>query len=205
MIEQALRSFCEARHRKLTVIAGTFVVGLVLVLPLVDVIRAGHDEKETLLAELDSAKTVAAGLEGVERRVKEKLAELDLQEKRTVDDESMPALRDKLVDLAKETACSVRRITVAGVSSRAWKPGENPIGPAETKQTEATSPFKLEWRPVSISLTGSSANLRSLLERVSAAGMLVHAKSMEIYPSSPTRQTLTLDLELWYYTLAKRG
>lgn len=205
MIEQGLRSFCEARHRKLIVIAGTFAVGLVLVLPLVDVIRAGHDEKETLLAELDSAKTVAAGLKGVERRVKEKLAELNLQEKRTVDDESMPALRDKLVDLAKETACSVRRITVGGVSSRAWKPGENPIGPAETKQTEATSLFKLEWRPVSISLTGSSANLRSMLERVSAAGMLVHAKSMEIYPSSPTRQTLTLDLELWYYTLAKRG
>ena len=50
MIEQTLRRFCESKHRKLIVIAGTFVVGLVLVLPLVDVIRAGRDEKEALLA-----------------------------------------------------------------------------------------------------------------------------------------------------------
>jgi hypothetical protein len=205
MIEQALRTFCEARHRWLIVIAGTFVVGLVLVLPLVDVIRAGHDEKETLITELDSAKTVASELEGFEARVKEKLAELDVQEARTVDDESMPALREKLVDLAKETACSIRRISVGAASSRPWTPGENPIGPVETKQNETNSAFKLEWRPVSISLSGTSSSLRSMLERVSDSGMLVHAKSFEMYPTSPTRQTLTLDLELWYYTLAKRG
>jgi hypothetical protein len=205
MIEQALRSFCEARHRALIVIAGTFTVGLVLVLPLVDVIRAGHTEKEALLAELDSAKTVAAGLAKFESQVKDKLAELEVQEARTVDAASMPALRDKLVDLAKETTCSVRRISVGAASSRAWSPGQNPIGPADPKQTESPSPFKLEWRPVSLSLTGSSSSLRSMLERVGASGMLVHAKSFEMYPSSPTRQTLTLDLELWYYTLARRN
>jgi hypothetical protein len=204
MIEQALRSFCEARHRTLIVIAGTFVVGLVLVLPLVDVIRAGHTEKEALLTELDSAKTVAAGLEKFEARVKEKLAELAVEEARTVNDETMPALREKLVDLAKETDCSVRRITVGAVSSRPWSPGDNPIGPPDTRKAETSATFKLEWRPVSISLTGASSNLRTMLERVNESNMLVHAKSFEMYPSSPTRQTLTLDLELWYYTLAKR-
>ena len=40
MIEQTLRRFCESKHRKLIVIAGTFVVGLVLVMPLVDVLLA---------------------------------------------------------------------------------------------------------------------------------------------------------------------
>ena len=205
MIEQALRTFCEAKHRTLIVIAGTFLVGLVLVLPLVDVIRAGHAEKETLFAELDSAKAVAAELESFESQVKEKLAQLEQQEARTVDDESMPAMREKLVDLAKETGCSVRRITVGEVGTRPWKPGENPVAPAQTKPTEPQSPFKLEWRPISISLGGTSGSLRSMLERVGTSGMLVHAKSFEMYPSSPTRQTLTLDLELWYYTLAKRS
>jgi hypothetical protein len=117
----------------------------------------------------------------------------------------MPALRDELVGFAKDTACSVRRITVGGASSRAWTPGEDPIGPSEAKQAETTSPFKLEWRPVNLSLTGTSASLRSMLERVSTSGKLAHAKSFEMYPSSPTRQTLTLDLELWYYTLARRN
>ena len=205
MIEQALRTFCEAKHRTLIVIAGTFLVGLVLVLPLVDVIRAGHAEKEVLLTELDSAKIVAAKFESFETQVKEKLAQLEQQEARTVDDESMPAMREKLVDLAKETGCSVRRITVGGVGTRLWNPGENPTVPAQTKPIDPHSPFKLGWRPISISLTGTSGSLRSMLERVAASGMLVHAKSFEMYPSSPTRQTLTLDLELWYYTLARRS
>ena len=63
MIEQTLRRFCESPHRGLIVIAGTFIVGLVLVLPLVDVYRAGHNDKTALLAELDSARSVAAELE----------------------------------------------------------------------------------------------------------------------------------------------
>jgi len=203
MIEQALRSFCEARHRTLIVIAGTFVVGLVLVLPLVDVLRAGHDEKEALLTELDSAKNVAVGLEVFETRVNEKLTELSEQEARTVDDESMPALREKLVDLAKETGCSIRRITVGTASARNWAPGQDPIAQVEPKLTDTPTLFKLEWRPISLSLSGTSSSLRTMLERASTSGMLLHAKSFEMYPSSPTRQTLTLDLELWYYTLTK--
>ncbi|MFO0791159.1 MAG: hypothetical protein U0805_16990 [Pirellulales bacterium] len=208
MIEQALRRFCELKHRKLIVIAGTFIVGLVLVMPLVDAIRAGRDEQESLLAELDSARSVAAEIQGFETRVGEKLTQLKEIEDRTVDDESMPALRGKLVDLAKETGCSIRRLNVGTMSSRAWKPGDSPlIATSDKKAAEpASGPnFQLEWRPVSISLSGTSASLRSMVERVAATGMLMHTKSLEMYPSSPTRQTLTLDMELWYFTLARKG
>ena len=205
MIEHALRSFCEAKHRTLIVIAGTFMVGLVLVLPLVDVLREGHDEKEALLAELDSARQVAAGLKGFESRVTQKLAELEVLQARTVDDESLPVLRGKLVDLAKETGCNIRRLSVGSMSSRPWAPGDDPIRPHDAKQNETSSAFQLEWRPVSISLSGPSASLRSMLDRVNASGMLMHAKSLEMYPSSPSRQSLTLDLELWYFTLARRS
>jgi hypothetical protein len=44
-----------------------------------------------------------------------------------------------------------------------------------------------------------------MLERVGSSGMLMHAKTLDMYPSSPTRQTLTLDMELWYFTLARKG
>jgi hypothetical protein len=205
MIEQALRAFCEAKHRTLIVIAGTFVVGLVMVLPLVDVISAGHDEKEALTAELDSAKTVAVGLKEFEARVAEKLAELKVFEDRTVTHESMATLRERLVDLAKDTRCSIRRINVGTVATRPWKPGENPIGPAEVKQGEAGTPFQLEWRPVSISLSGSSGDLRNMLDRIEALNMLMHAKDFQMYPTGPNRQSLTLDLELWYFTLVRRS
>jgi hypothetical protein len=206
MIEQALRRFCESKHRTLIVIAGTFVVGLLLVLPLVDVYCAGNNEKEALIEELASAEQVAAALPKLESRAAEKLAQLEAFERRTVDEASMPVLRGKLVDLAKEAGCSIRRLNVGAASSRAWKPGDNPIAATgDPKTSESKSGFLLEWRPVSLSLSGTSANLRNMVERIAAAGMLMHTKSFEMYPSSPTRQSLTLDLELWYYTLARRG
>jgi hypothetical protein len=208
MIEPALRKFCESRHRKLIVIAGTFIVGLVLILPLVDLLRAGRDEKEGLLAELDSARNVAAEMKEFEVRVAEKVAQLKGFEARTVDDESMPALRGKLVDLAKETGCSIRRLNVAGASSRAWKPGENPFAQVPDRKVGDVATganYQLEWRPVTISLTGTSTSLRGMVERVAASGMLMHTKSLEMYPSSPNRQNLTLDMELWYYTLSRKG
>ena len=206
MIEQALRRFCESKHRTLIVIAGTFAVGLVLVLPLVDVIRAGLNEKEALLAELESAEQVAETLPQLESRVDEKLAQLEAFQRRTVDEESLPALREKLMDLAKEAGCSIRRLNVGAASSRPWAPGDSPIAPAtDPKRSEANGGFLLEWRPVSMSLSGTSSSLRNMVDRVAAAGMLMHTKSFEMYPSSPTRQSLTLDMELWYFTLVRRG
>jgi hypothetical protein len=206
MIEPMLRRFCESKHRRLIVIAGTFVVGLLLVLPLVDVYCAGLNEKEALLAELESAKRVAAALPQVETRVAEKLAQLEAFQQRTVDEQSLPTLREKLMDLAKEAGCSIRRLNVGAATSRPWTPNDNPIGPHnEPVKTESNASFLLEWRPVSISLSGTSANLRNLVNRVTGAGMLMHTKTLEMYPSSATRQTLTLDMEIWYFTLARRG
>jgi hypothetical protein len=207
MIKETLRRFCDSPHRLLIVIAGTFIVGLVLVMPLVDVYRAGNADKLALTEELESAKSVAATLESFEGRVAEKAAQLAALEARTVDDQSLAALRGKLVDLAKETGCSIRRLNVGSVSSRPWVAGDDPLS-LETRAapTEAIpTGFLLEWRPVSISLSGSSASLRGWMERVAAAKMFMHAKSVEIFPSSPSRQSLTLDMELWYFTLVRPG
>jgi len=206
MIELALRRFCESKHRKLIVTGVTFVVGLLLVMPLVDSIRAGGDEKDSLLAELDSAQNIASELSAFERRVNEKLAQLKSMDGRTVDDSSLPHLRSQLIDFAKETTCSIRRINVGGVSSRLWQPGQNPLstGP-EKKPADANSNCMLEWRPISLSLSGSSTSLRSMVEKLAGSGMFMHIKGLEMYPSSPKRDALTLDMEIWYFTLARKG
>jgi hypothetical protein len=206
MIEQLLRRFCESKHRKLIVIGGTIIVGLLLVMPLVDVIRAGRDEKEALLTELESAQSVASALQSFEGRVNEKLAQLKSLEARTTDDASLPHLRGQLVDLAKESACSIRRLNVGGVSSKLWQPGQDPLatGP-DRKPSDANSTVVLEWRPVNLSLSGNSASLRSMVERLASSGMFMHIKSLEMYPSSPKRESLTLEMEIWYFTLARKG
>jgi hypothetical protein len=159
-----------------------------------------------LLAELDSARQIAAELPHTETQVAAELAQLKVFEARTTDDDSLPVLRGKLVDLAKETGCNIRRLSVGTAASRPWNPGDDPINPtAAGKPGESAPVFVLEWRPVSISLSGTSAALRTMLDRIAATGMLMHAQSLEMYPANASRQTLSLDMELWYFTLVRRG
>jgi hypothetical protein len=206
MSHELLRKFCESRHRSLIVIAGTFVAGLLLLLPIVDAYYAGRDEKNGLQAELDAAKRVAADLAKYEQRATEKVAQLAAMEARTVDDDSLPMLRGRLVDLAKETDCIIRRLTPGAASKRPWAAGDDPLAQRAPSQLEQNSTgFVLEWRPVNLSLSGTSDNLRAFLDRLTSMAMFMHTKSLDIYPASPSRQSLTMDLELWYFTLTRKG
>jgi hypothetical protein len=99
-------------------------------------------------------------------------------------------------------------LNVGAASTRPWLADDDPMAPkhdARTNNGDGGTGFMLEWRPVNISLSGTSANLRDLLQRITDAGMFMHTKSMELFPSNANRQSLTLDLELWYFTLARKG
>jgi hypothetical protein len=127
-----------------------------------------------------------------------------------VDDDSLPALRGRLLELAKETNCNIRRFNVGAASSRPWLAGDDPLAPridaaAKNKDGESGTGFVIEWRPVNLSLTGSGADLRALIERITTSEKFMHMKSLEMFPASPSRQSLTLEMELWFYTLARKG
>ena len=100
------------------------------------------------------------------------------------------------------------RPTAGEVTIEGRRLGDDPLAvkwDAQNKEARKTTGFVLEWRPVTLSLSGTSADLRALVERLVATGMFMHTKSLEMFPASPSRQSLTLDLELWYYTLARQG
>ena len=205
MIEQTLRSFCESRRRWVIVIAGTFAVGLVLILPLADLYLAERNAKADLLTELESAQQIVETATDSEARLAAKSAELKTFEGRIVDEKSLPALRTKLVELARDTGCSLRRLNVGNVATRPWHAGDDPqeLNETKAKPTDQPTGFNLEWRPVTVSVSGSSANLCSLLERMEADRMLMHTKNFDMHPDVEGRKNLNLDMELWYYNLAR--
>jgi hypothetical protein len=203
MIRQTFHSLCQSRYRWVIVTAGTFVVGLVLVVPLVDVYRAEYSEKKALLAEVRAASHIASKLGQYESRVQDRVAELDALEARAVDDERLPALRDRLVELARQTGCSLRRLNVGEPMSRPWYSDDSPTEVrVDAKRRETQTNFTLQGRPITISVSGTVSDLRNFLTKVKADDMLVYTKSFEIYPSSVARKSLTLDMDLWYFSLA---
>lgn len=206
MIRKTLWTLSESPYRWLIVTGGTFIVGLVLVVPLVDVYSAERKEKEALLAEVTAASQVAARLNQFESRVDDRLAQLKELEARTVDQERLPALRDRLTMLVRQTGCSLRRLNVGEALSRPWYESDDPLGlRANVKRQDSQTNLDLQWRPITVSVNGTMAELRNLLAKLDADNMMVHTKMFELYPSSRGRKSITLDMELWYFTLVPKS
>jgi hypothetical protein len=176
----------------------------VLIIPAVDVYSAEKSEREALQEELKGATELAAQLPQYEIRVSETVAQLTALESRTAEEERLPELRDRLVESARETGCSLRRLNVGGAITRPWHQGDDPIAQnSGVKPIETATGFTLQWRPVTISLTGTIDCLRNFLEQLKADDMFAHAKTFEMYPSPQERKTLTLEMEIWYFALAR--
>src|SRR5260221_5689483 len=113
-----------------------------------------------MLTELGTAQQVEVTIADSEARLAAKDAELKSYEARAVDEQSLPALRTRLVELARDTGCSLRRLNVGVISMRPWHEADDPtaMNDSKGKSTEHTTGFNIEWRPVTVSVTGSNAN-----------------------------------------------
>lgn len=201
---EVIDRFCESRHRTLIVTSATLVVALATVLPQVDQylnLRAEQDEKAEQLVE---AGSTAELLTTLRERVETTTAELEALESRTLPGEAVPDWRRTLVGMVRSSGCTVRRISLGAVRTRRWREKDRVLADAKEKAGPDT-PFSLETRPVSLSVTGSIGEVRDLLERIEGGGMLVHANGLELRPTRQDGREVQMELELWCFALERAG
>ncbi|MEM9185561.1 MAG: hypothetical protein AAGB00_03605 [Planctomycetota bacterium] len=193
--------FCESRHRWLIVTGATFLASLVTILPQADqylTLRADEDEKTE---ELDEARQTAQMLAGLRDRVVETTSELEALERRTLPEEAVSDFRNQLVEMVRESGCQVRRIGVGGVRVRQWRENDRPLAEPSEKAGPDT-PFQLETRAVSLSVTGSMTEVRELLGKIESNGMMNHAKGLDLRPAGRGGR-VQMELELWCFALTR--
>ncbi|TWT35499.1 hypothetical protein KOR34_03910 [Posidoniimonas corsicana] len=193
--------FCASKRRWLIVTAGTVLIALLTVLPLADEYRALCDDQEALRLELAESLRIEQDLPVFEERLREKLQELSQAEGRTVDEDAVSEFRSRLIAFARETGCRVRRISFGGARSRPWHEGDNVMDPDSVGPDPKRTPFNVETRPVSLSVTGSTAAVKKLISRVHNDGVMQHVKFLELRSAGKNHQTVQLDIELWCYSL----
>lgn len=194
--------FCASKRRWLIVTAVTILIGLLTVLPLSDEYGALREEESRLELELADSLRIASSLPKLDQRLEQKRQELEEVENRTVDEEAVSEFRSRLIEIARDTGCRVRRISFGSTRSRQWYEDDNVMATDSSGADRKKTPFAVETRPVSLSVTGSTAAVKKLISRVRSDGIMQHMKFLEMRSAGKNRQSVQLDIELWCYALA---
>jgi hypothetical protein len=206
MIEQTLRAFCESRYRWAIVTTLTLLLGCALLVPLVDQFLSGQELKNTITKELDQAHTIAEGLDQFQERVSAQVTALQQLEAKAVTEESNTEIRKRLRSLARDHGCTMRKLQMGSVALREWYTGDDPLAASPEKPGQSTkTPFLLERWPLTMTVSGAMGNVRNMLDQMNRDGMLVHTKSLELFPDGQDGRNVTMQTELWYFALRRKA
>ena len=204
MIDNPLQRLCENPKRWLIVTGVTFVIALLTVLPQVDEVLAARAERSELRDRMEEATRAAETLPSYEGRVRKVLAELRGLREREVREDQVSELRKWLVDAARESGCQVRRIHFAEPKRRQWRVGDHPLAEVKENDTRGqTTPFNLETRAVSLSVTGASHEVQALMRTLDRDERVKHAQMIDLRATGRGSSQLKLELSLIYFGLSE--
>jgi hypothetical protein len=180
----------------------TALLALATVVPSVDDYFDKRSSRSDLADDLVRARQTAHDLPKFEARVAKLNEELKGLEARAIDDAGLARFHSRLRDLVRESGCQIRRIEVGLPTSRAWKEGDQPLEDLPPGAGNET-PFKLERRSVLLSVDGAMSAVNDLMTRLEEEHTLLHPHRVQLQGVSAGGETVTLELELWLFALAR--
>lgn len=204
MNENPIEKVCASPHRWLFVAAGTLVIALVSFLPQVDVYLNARSERADLKEQLEIAYEMADKLPRYEELTAEKEIELVRLKLKELEESQIPELRSWLVSTARQAGCQVRRIDFNKPTKSPWTKESDVLKPDPKKvNNKNRTPFDLQKHPISLSVSGTPDEIRTLLKNLDEDPRLKHTSTIDIRPVGRDAQQIELDLTLWYFALVK--
>ncbi len=198
MIE-LVQPLLQHHRRWLIVTSVTFAIALALLVPLADVYFDEQERERELTAELAQVTAIADDIEQLEARVAAETVSLTRYTARTVSPENVNEYRSQLVEMVHKAGCQLRRASVAPVQTRPWREQDDPLLDRHDKSNNQQTGLLLRRQMVTLSVSGSMTSLQSLLQQMREQRMLSHARTLELKPEGRNRNTVMLDLEIWFF------
>lgn len=204
MNDSLTRKFCESRYRWLIVATITATAVLAGVLPQADDYFDKRNSCNELADEVVRARETADALPQHEARVEELAGQLQTLELRTVDEERLAQFRNRMVEIVRDSGCQIRQLDVGAPTTRAWQLGDDPLKESVVAVGKAgTTPFVLERRTMTLAVDGPMTAIHDLLARLEEEKTLSHPHRLHLQGAPTDGETVTLQLELWLFALAR--
>jgi hypothetical protein len=208
MIEPLLRRFLAYEKQKHVVIIGTILAGLVVAWPAVDEYIAARQRTQDARLKLEEAGIAIAKLPQYTRLHQLKTKELEVLSQRLVGDRAAKKLQSDLTELGRQTGCTVLRVQLGDPSTRVWNENDHPVSGTKLKNTGGETPFQLETRQITLSVTGPMDGLHAFLQGLHRVEKVIYPRSMSMKTGNSTAgnegQVGLLDLTLSLFDLTKK-
>lgn len=208
MIEPLLRRFLAYKKRKEAVIIGTIVAGLVIVWPATDEYIAARQRTHEARSQRDEVEQAISKLPQFARLHEQKTKELEVLTSHLVGGDAARKLQNDLMELGRQTGCTVLQAKLTEPARRAWTENDHPIAASRSKTTGGETPFQLDTRQLALLITGPMSGLYAFLEGLNRVDKVIHARAMSIKGGNAgggkDNDTGTLDMSLLLFDLTKR-
>ena len=203
MNESLLRNFCESKHRKLIVVIGTTLFGLVVLWPSTDDYFDKRESRRTLMDDLDRARRTEEFLPAFEQRVVDLEEKVSLLEGRTVSAESVSQYRNNLLEIIRKADCQMRSLEVGTPTRRPWLRDDDPLQSTAALGVTDKTPFQLERRNINLSIDGEMTSIHNLLDQLEKDKTIAYPRRLQLHSTGGRSTSATLELELWLFALVR--
>lgn len=204
MIRETLYQLVDSPQRRLILTIGTFALGIVTILPLVDNYKEVVAERASLESDLVESHRDVDNLEEYQQQSIVTLKRLDAFQERVVSFDEGTDFRRHLVDLARQADCRVVRIASDEVLARPWMKKDHPLEFRQVRTKEPPTPYQLSRQKVSLSIGGQPENVLQFLQTFQKENRLLHATRFNLRPSNSERTVVVLEMEFWLIGLEDR-
>lgn len=206
MNDSPLERFITHPKRNWIVTTVTFVTGLLFLLPSVDAYNLEQSRLDELSAELEQAHENIASFKSWQQRIEQQREMLEELESRAFVGAEVEAFRSGLVNLVRESECTMRRVRLSEPRYRAWMArNDDPLLDRPPTHAEGETPYFLETRQLALSVEGHLDRVQNLLGKLHATERLVHSAAISVRQVDGASEEVALDLDLVLFNLVLKS
>jgi hypothetical protein len=203
MIETVIRRCLRGRGRVWLLIILICGVGVMAILPGTDEYNDSRECRAQLAARLAEMRLRVANIDQQRRIAAEKRLRLEELETLTIPHDDLHLFRQEIVAWTRNSGCQIRRIHVGEPRPRPWHRGDSlfEVDTSPAAKKPDTSYVLNSW-PCSVSISGTLAGVKSLLNDLESSKRLISGNKMSLRPTPQNGEQVVMDLELTLFNLA---
>ena len=204
MIEPLLRRLIQHERRKSIVIIVTILTGLLVVLPAADEYNAARGRVNAAKGQLLEIQSQANDLPHFQKLFQVKSSDLQKLESKVVSESVAERLQNELVEMVRQSGCTMRLIRPGDPLRRDWTTKDHAVRGLNVTDRGESTPYQLETRQISLSVTGSMPNVLEFLARIHRLDRFIHSRQISLKRADVGGNTAILDMDLVLFNLIKK-